>query len=418
MATESKKDEYGKLRTSRRSTNIFHEYEYAKDLIDINKRIVSYNTMRKSDSQIGGLLRVLKLPIRKAKWSIEGGKATIRKFISDNLENELTQPWEDFIRLALTFMEFGFSVFEKTFVYDESAGFFKWKKFVFLPQATIKEIKGQKDGGLSHVAQYSSTDEGMGESISDEIKIKNDYCLVFVNDREGDWYGTSVFRNAYGNFRIKDTLVKIDAIRHDRFGVGIPWMRLKLGYKDEDLTIAENTLQNMRSHEYAYMIVPPGINGGVDDGFGIISPEGRGTNVVESIHYHDESMSKSVLAQFLDLGTSQSGNRALGQSFINLFVDSLNAYTKMIAQTFNKYAIRQLVDINWGEQKEYPELEFSEIKIADVIDIAESLTKLSSGGWLTPNIEDENTIRRGIGLERRSDRGVKERSIFPGIEGY
>lgn len=387
------------IRTQKRSVNIYHEYEYAKNLVEIQSRINEYNIMRKSDAQIGGLLKVLKLPIRKAEWSIEGGREDIREFIEQNLKTGLKHPFEDFVRLVLTFMEFGFSVFEKVFMFDEASGYFKWKKFQFLPHATIYEIVGEEDGGLKEVQQFSASDMELGEAFAPNIKIPAKYCLIFVNDKEGDWYGTSVFRNAYGNYKIKDTLIKIDAIRHDRFGVGIPYMKMKMNYKKDDLVIAENVLQNMRSHEYMYMIIPPGVEGTVDEGFGIMSAEGTGTDIMKSIHYHDESMSKSVLAQFIDLGTSQSGNRALGQSFIDLYIASLNGYTGMIEQMMNKFAIRQLVDFNWGKQEEYPVLRFEEIKAADVVEIAPILKDLAESGWLTPNRDDENKIRIGLGLD-------------------
>lgn len=390
-----------KLRTTtRKAANIYHEYEYADKLIDIETRITEYNFMRKADSQIGGLIKVLKLPIRSATWSITGGREDIRQFIETNLTEELTQPFNEFLRLTLTFMDFGFSTFEKVFRFDATTGHFKWVKFQFLPHATIYKIVGFPNGNLKEVVQNSTDDSILGEASESQIHIPAKYILLFINEKEGDFYGTSVFRNAFGNYKMKDTLIKIDAIRHDRYGVGIPWMRLKRGYKKDDLDVATNVLQNMRSHEYSYMIIPPGIDGGLDEGFGILNAEGTGTDIIKSVNYHDESMSKSVLAQFIDLGTSQSGNRALGESFIDLYVASLNGYVEMTQEVFNLSAIKQLVDFNWGIQEEYPKLQFEEIKAADIVDISEALKNFTDSGWLHPNINDENQIRTGLGLEQ------------------
>jgi len=399
-----KADREKKLRTQARTHNIYHADEYVTKLEDLSARLDAYTIIRKSGSQVGGLLRVIKLPIREVEWEVEGGKEEIRKFIDDNINVDLHGAWDDFIRLALTVLDFGFCVFEKVFMYDRNSSKYKWKKFVYLPQSTIKEIVGEKDGGLKKVVQYAATDTELGESLQETIDIGSDYLLVFVNEKEGDWYGKSLFRNIYGNHQIKDVLMKIDAIKHDRFGVGIPWMKLKPGYKKEDVSIATATMKQMRSHEYAYMIIPPGA-----EDFGILSMTGNdGTAVLKSIQYHDEQMSKSLLAQFIDLGTSQSGNRALGESFINLFLMSLNAITKQVEQTFNEYAIKQLVDINFGPQKEYPKLTAGQITLNKIMDLAESLEKLTNSKWVKPMPKDQNQIRNEFGLAPLDDEELEK----------
>jgi len=399
-----KDDREQKLRTGARTRNIYHADEYVTKLEDLSTRLDAYTIIRKSDSQVGGLMRVIKLPIREVEWEIKDGKEEIRQFIEDNIKNDLHGSWDDFIRLTLTMLDFGFCVFEKVFMYDRNAGKYKWKKFVYLPQPTIKEIVGEKDGGLKKITQYSATDTELGELLQETIDIGSDYLLVFTNEKEGDWYGTSLFRNIYGNAQIKDVLMKIDAIKHDRFGVGIPWMRLKPGYKTEDMTIAVTTMKRMRSHEYAYMIVPPG----AEDPQLLMMTGNDGTAVLKSIQYHDEQMSKSLLAQFLDLGTSQSGNRALGESFINLFLMSLNGITKQIEETFSQYAIKQLVDINFGPQKEYPRLEAGQITLNKIMDFAESLEKLTSAKWLKPMAKDQNQIRNELGLTPLDDEELEK----------
>ena len=397
-------DREKRLRTQARTRNIYHADEYVEKLEDLDARIKAYTIIRKSDSQVGGLLRVIKLPIREVEWEVKDGKEEIRKFVEDNIKSDLHGSWDDFIRLALTMLDFGFCVFEKVFMYDRGTQKYKWKKFVYLPQPTIKEIVGEQDGGLKKITQYSATDTELGEALQETIDIGSDYLLVFTNEKEGDWYGTSLFRNIYGNAQIKDVLMKIDAIKHDRFGVGIPWMRLKQGYKKEDLALAEGTMKRMRAHEYSYMLIPPG----AEDPQLLMMTGNDGTAVLKSIQYHDEQMSKSLLAQFLDLGTSQSGNRALGESFINLFLMSLNGITKQIEETFNQYAIKQLVDINFGLQKEYPRLEAGQITLNKIMDFAESLEKLTNAKWLKPMAKDQNQIRNELGLTPLDDEELEK----------
>jgi len=202
-----------------------------------------------------------------------------------------------------------------------------------------------------------------------------------------------MLRNSYGNWRVKDILVKIDAIKQDRFGVGMPVGWLSAGYNEDDVKLLETSLKNMRSHENAYAIMPPNV-----DKMEIMSV-GKETDVIKSIHYHDEAMSKSILGQFIDLGTSQSGNRALGETFLKMFLMSLNALLISIQETFNKYAVKKLVDLNWGEQEEYPELIGAEISIFGITDIITALETLTGAKLLKPNYKDNVYFRKQLGME-------------------
>jgi hypothetical protein len=54
-----------------------------------------------------------------------------------------------------------------------------------------------------------------------------DKLIVFVNEMEGmNWWGTSLLRPAYKHWFIKNTLYKIDAIAHERQGLGIPYVSI------------------------------------------------------------------------------------------------------------------------------------------------------------------------------------------------
>jgi len=75
-----------------------------------------------------------------------------------------------------------------------------------------------------------------------------------------------------------------------------------------------------------------------------------------SIAHHNREIAKSVLAQFLELGATEVGSRALSEDHSRLFMLSLEAVANTIKDGFNKYAIPQLVDLNFSV-KEYPTLE-------------------------------------------------------------
>ena len=46
------------------------------------------------------------------------------------------------------------------------------------------------------------------------------------------------------------------------------------------------------------------------------------------------------LAQFINLGTTETGSRALGNSFIEVFLQSLQAFAGYICDVFNRFLIQ------------------------------------------------------------------------------
>jgi hypothetical protein len=104
--------------------------------------------MRRSDASISSLLLACALPIRSTKRYVQesnnpDGKAEdIDKEMKEYLEQALFQKmeitWEQFLYECLTFLTFGFSVFEKVYMIDDQGKF--WiKKLAYRHQKTIQQ---------------------------------------------------------------------------------------------------------------------------------------------------------------------------------------------------------------------------------------------------------------------------------------
>ena len=122
--------------------------------------------------------------------------------------------------------------------------------------------------------------------------------LRFTFRQEGDNYeGRSVLRSAYKHWYIKDTLYKLDAVRHERLSIGIPVVTLPKNPSDEDKLEAELIAANIRSTEQSYVIKPNG-----DWGFEFADMKASSTlSPNESIGHHNREITKNILAQFLEL---------------------------------------------------------------------------------------------------------------------
>jgi hypothetical protein len=295
-------------------------------------------------------------------------------------------PWTETLSQILTMFDFGFSFFEKVFELRE--GMYYWKKWSQRHPATIFEWVMNPDATVKSV----KVRVWMGQSYQD-VEMPVDWLLIFTNFKEwGNYEGESILRASYKHWFIKDKLYRIDAIAHERHGVGLPIIKVPAGSGDKELDFVEKILEDMRSHEKGYAIEP--------EGFEIRTLELSNTtrNPIDSIKHHDEKIATSVLAQFINLGFSASGSRALGQSFSDFFLGSLNTYSSYVSGVINRYAIRQLIELNYGQQERYPEIACIPVAGIDFERMARSMMMLAQNGLIWADQDLVKHVHELLGL--------------------
>lgn len=361
-----------------------------------------YDQMRRSDATVGAALMSIKLPIRGAKWFMqpateEKQDIEIAKFVDSCLKEKMTITWDDFLRQALLMLDYGHMAFEKVFQIVEHDGkeYVGWKKFA--PRLPKSIYKWEMEEGK----------EGITQQLPDgtETHIPMEKLMIFVNQKEGDnWEGISVLRQAYKHWYYKDNFYKIDAMSFERQGLGIPVMKLPAGYDSDDKSIAENLLKNVRANEQQYLLLP--------NGWEFEFADMKGNTVrdpKESILHHDRQITKSVLAQFLELGASGgSGSRALSQDHSALFYEATKAIGRQICDIVNKYAIKQLVDMNFDVEY-YPELRFTNIGKIDYEKLSIALDKLITSKVVLPDNSLEDYMREQLELPAVPEEEKEER---------
>lgn len=327
-----------------------------------------YDRMRREDPQVASVLRAVMLPIRRATWMIDpaGADPEVVAHIAADLGlpvkgEQADAPlrtrgrfsWDEHLRLALLELVFGHSVFEQ--VYRFEAGAFHLSKLGWRPPRTISKWDVARDGGLVAVEQFAVTG-------STNVRIGVERLVVYTNEREGSWIGQSLLRQAYKMWRLKDRVLRVQALVMERNGLGIPlhtsgevpaayandraaaedWMRKD---RAEGLKIAKS----LRAGELAGVSLPSG--GKLE----LLAPNGKLPDAEKPIRYYDEQIARAVLAHFLNLGT-ETGSWALGSTFANFFTDSLNAVAGHIADVAQQHIIEDLVDLNWGPAARAPRI--------------------------------------------------------------
>jgi hypothetical protein len=183
--------------------------------------------------------------------------------------------------------------------------------------------------------------------------------------------------------------------------MGVPNVEAPTGGTPAQVQEAQRLASNMRAGEFAGAGLPAGfklnitgITGSVPDALGFI-------------RYLDQQMSTMALTGLLDLGNTVNGSRALGDSFLDLFLLSLQAVADEIASTATSGQpgmpgiVTNLVDLNWGDTEPAPRVVCTDVGDRHEV-TAQSIALLLQYGAISPDPQLEAYIRGMWGLPERS----------------
>lgn len=386
-----------------------------------------YDRMRRTDGQVGSLLRAITLPILANRFTLdhEGVAPAVRTLVETELglngDDGTTHSkvrrhgivWKEHLRQVLLALPLGFMPFEKVWVVappnSDQAGVEGMPDQVVhlsvlsprLPR-TVEEIRVNRDGTLEGIIQagigWDVTGMGSGVNViggvgrsadAARVWIPADRLAFYCFEREGaDYSGSSILRCSYKDWLVKEQLIRVDAQAGERNGMGLPVVTYTdQGSRAEALRIATEiragAAAGVAVADGAYKVELMGVSGQVRD-------------VLPSIKYHDQAISGSALAMFLNLG-HDAGARSLAQTFVDYFVMSLQAVCDWIAETTTEQVIRDLVELNFGPDEPCPVLVADEIS-AESKPTADAISALITAGLIHPTHDDEVEFRRRWGL--------------------
>jgi hypothetical protein len=193
---------------------------------------------------------------------------------------------------------------------------------------TLTEIDVADDGGLSSITQ------GFGQAGKPPPKIPVDRLVAYIWDQEpGNWVGRSIYRPMYRNYLVKDRLLRVDAIKHERNGVGMPIVEAPPGATPADIQELDNMAQEYKVGERGGGAVP------YQTKLRLVGTEGSIPDTIGSIRFQNEEMARSMLMMFMQLGQTETGSRALGQSFIDWFAEQQTFIADWVVATTVQYVI-------------------------------------------------------------------------------
>ena len=378
--------------------------EYLKEWKDIGKRVDIITRMLKSDATIKAIHLVITLPLESARWSIDIDEDAqdedreIMDIVDNMIFHEMTIPWQDTLRQILSFLPYGFSVFEKVWARDDKRNIVVLRKLAPRLQKTIKKWFTDDTGGLSGVEQRAYYTTG-NKTIYKTVVLPVDKIAVFTYRQDGsDFEGNSILRSAYKHWFIKDKLYLIQAIGLERHALGIPIITLPRGASPDDKEYAKKIVKSWRAHEEAGAVFPEGVK--VDN----ISGPMQSQVLKQAIDHHDAEIAKSVLAQFIQLGTGgQSGSWALSKDQSDFLLMTLNGIAQYVCDRWTEYVIKPFVKMNWGERQFYPKMKCEEIAKSNNMETLQAIQQLASMQIIVPDGKMEEWARRVFNLPAKDE---------------
>lgn len=352
-----------------------------RDKLGIRK----YYDMKRADGTIRGALRLVKTPVMAARWFVEPASEStidmnIAKFVSENLFEKLNVPWHRVLEDALLMCEYGYMPLEKVYGID-SDGRIVLKKLAPRHPLDIQEWDYDAAGGPNGIVMDPTEANGFST-----IFIPIEKMVVFVLEQEaGDMRGISILRSAYKHYFYKDTLYKIDAIQKERHGIGVPVIKLPMGFSADDRRLADDLGRNLRTNERAHITIPANWE------VMFAKLEGQPVDCLPSIQHHNDQIMQNIIAPFYRDANAK-------EDAMNMFYKGTRYIALTIADTFNRYVIKQLVDFNYSRGK-YPILRARRIgENEDLRTWSFAFRNLVGAGSIQPDDELEKFLRIELDL--------------------
>jgi hypothetical protein len=376
--------------------------EYVPELIWPNSvRAGGILDQMRTDSQLAALFFGITMPIRRYKWMVDpnGADQSIVDALSADLNldvvGEEPKPrgrsknrfsFDNHLRKSMLALIYGHMFFEQVgYIGDAvnlpSDGLWHLRKLAERMPSTIQEINVAPDGGLVSIKQWGQNAKA--------IPVDNLIGYVWENDG-GNWAGRSLFRECYKNWLIKDRLLRIDAINHERAG-GIALPIAPDDASQDDIDALAQIAKNMRIGDDAGGALPPGTKWQM-----VRSTSG---GVIESVRYHDEAMARRMLMMvaMLAQGSQHVGSYSLGSVFNDLFQLGQEAIAMWFRGITQDHLIEDYVDWNWGPEVEQVPLLVYQKDADERLPVAD-LVNLIDSGVLQADDELEATLRKRYNL--------------------
>ena len=359
-----------------------------------------FNEMRRRDPTIRTLWNALILFARTATWYAEaGGKADGDRRAADFVQScleDMSHTVEDAVEDALSAVLFGWSWMEVVFKRrmgpdapvasqwnDKGIG---WRKWAMRRQSSFWQWEFDETGGVQALIQ-------MPAPTYEQVRIPIEKSLHFTSQRDGgNPEGFPLLESIYEIWYYLKNYQIIQGIGWQRTFVGLPVFEFGEKPQADDLSTVETVGQALTVDEKQFVSVPVGVK------FRLESAQNSGAEaLLNTIKYYRLLMLQTTLADFIDLGTGQTGSWALGSDKSQLFLMAVDGYLDRVATVINLFGVPRLMGYNpFPGMAALPRVTHSRVEKPALGQLGNWLQQVQS--LLDWQPEDTNWLRRRTGM--------------------
>jgi hypothetical protein len=342
------------------------------------------NEMRLNSPIVAALLlaiehAVLNVDISLSSEDEKDSRLEVWSAFTANLHGGL----REHLRESLTFLPFGFSLFE--IVWGRVGSYLVPVKLSPRGQDTVYRWLLSESGEIEGFVQQA-------EPLYRLVEIPSAKLLHYrFRPERNNPEGRSLLRTAWIAYYYAKNIMQIEGIGIERDLAGLPVVTLPENAdagegSDSDSSKAAQMVRNIRRDEQEGIVLPYGWT------LALLSTGGsRQFDTDKIINRYESRMLMSALAQFLMLGQEGVGSLALSRDQSDLFTMSVNATADIITDTLQAQLLPRLMRLN-GYDSDGLKLTHSPAGDVDVTALADLLQKVAP--FLTWTVADEIWLRQ------------------------
>jgi len=384
------------------------------------KSVRAFREMSENDPIVGAILFAIEKVVGRLEWQVvpvldEPGAEERAEFVNGCL-HDMSDSWDATLSQIMSMLVYGWSFHEV--VYKQRKGPTQkdpkyrsrfsdnkigWRKWPVRAQESLYEWIIDKDGGIQGMKQLDPSGSGI-------FSIPIDKALLFrTTTQKNNPEGRSLLRSAYTSWFFKKRIQEIEAIGIERDLAGLPVAEVPPEYLSSGATpeqkavlaAVQDIVSNIKRNEAEGVVFPAlyDANGHKIFDLRLLSSGGsRQFDTDKTITRYDRSIAQSMIADFVMLGHESVGSFALGASKVDLWMMSVDAIAKNIAEVVNAHAIPRLLELNGISATAPPQLTYGEVASVDLPGLADFVQKMTISGALTPDEALEQYLRQVAGL--------------------
>lgn len=367
------------------------------------KAIKVFREMSLNDPTVSSMLFAIEQLLRQVEWTVisddqspKGQEAV--EFVESCME-DMSHTWADMVAEALSFITYGWSWHE--IVYKKRVGPWEkdpsrrskhtdgrygWRKIPIRSQETLLRWMFDEDGGIRAMVQMPPP------SYAQRV-IPIERSLLFrAKQSKGNPEGVSLLRGAYRPWFFKKRLEEFEAIGVERDLAGMPVARVPADYmkapkgsdRNKTYLAFKKMVQNVRRDEHEGLVIPREFDAETKQDlfdFELMSSGGGRTFDTNAlITRYEQRILMTVLADFIMLGSNQTGSYAMHVDKTGIFRAALNSLANVIADAFNRHAIPKLFSLNGWQPEHLPRIKPTNVDPPNLGELSTFMSTMSGLG--------------------------------------